>query len=271
MGEKSFNADWKKAKLSGRIVFPTDHRTPTSPNSVKTSVFFRLGLACMVWPLAGRAEPDSLEQLQRQLGGALEQVEELSNLVQDLRRDMKAQEDEVSGMRERAMKLQTEGRRNAAEAENQVRELKARLAASEQRVRELEAALSVRKAAEVSPPTAPPVADPPPIIAPVFYGIPESQLAREYERVLKFLKVALAAKTASVIRLTGHSNQEGDETLCLRQSAVRAEALATYLTNHGVPRNCLEVVAAGAKHPLNDPNSKEGRRTNRRVDVEIVR
>lgn len=220
------------------------------------------------------AEPNAMEVLQKQLGVAQEQVEDLANLVEDLRRDMKAQELEVNAMRERALKGQADGRKRAMAAEALVKDLQSQLVAAENKIRQLESAMTVKPPS--SPDAPPAVAREPlpatdPLIEPVFYGLTSAQLVREYERVLGLLKAALVTNPLTTFRLTGHSNLEGDESVNLRQSAIRAESLAKFLTGRGVPRSALQVVAAGAKHPLREPNSTEGRKLNRRVEIEIIR
>ena len=226
----------------------------------------------MAWTTPVLADPDSLEQLRGKLDGAREQVEDLSTLVESLQREMKAQEMDFNEMRARTLQLQARQRQQATAPDAKLEELKARLATSEERVRLLEQKLAATPSAatlqesKAAIPTSQAQA-----IPPVYFGLSDGALVREYQRVLGVLKSALVTNSKSMFRLTGHSNAEGDENVNLRQSALRAESLAGYLTTHGIPRQCLEVVAAGARHPLHKPNSKEGRKMNRRVEVEILR
>lgn len=218
------------------------------------------------------ANPSSLEQLRRQLDGAQEQVEDLSTLVENLQREMKTQEMDFNEMRARSLKLQAQQRQKTTAPDTTLEELKARLETSEEKVRKLEQQLATAKSpASAQESKATIATGPAPAIPPVYFGLSDGELAREYRRVLSVLKSALATDSKSMFRLTGHSNLEGDDNVNLRQSALRAESLASYLTTHGIPRQCLEVVAAGARHPLRKPNSKEGRKMNRRVEVEILR
>ena len=172
-------------------------------------------------------------------------------------------------MRARTLQLQTQQRQKAPAPDATPEELKARLATSEEKVRLLEQQLATTKSPAPTPESKP--TSQTPSIPPVYFGLSDSELVREYQRVLGMLKSALTTNSKSMFRLTGHSNLEGDENVNLRQSAIRAESLARYLTTHGIPRQCLEVVAAGARHPLRKPDSKEGRKMNRRVEVEILR
>ncbi len=223
----------------------------------------------MAWTTPVLADPDSLEQLRRNPDGAQEQVEDLSPLVESLQREMKAQEMDFNEMRARTLQLQAQQRQKATASDATLEELIARLATSEEKVRKLEQQLATTKSPAPTPDSKP--TSQAPSIPPVYFGLSDNELVREYQRVLGMLKSALATNSKLIFRLTGPSNLEGDENVKLRQSAIRAESLAKYLTTHGIPRQCLEVVAAGARHPLHKPDSKEGRKTNRRVEVEILR
>lgn len=229
-----------------------------------------LGLIATAGIAAG--EPNAVQQLQKQLSGAQNQIEELSHLMQDLRREMKTQEDDLKLMREKALKLNTDSRKQQISSEKEVQELKSKLAAAETKIRTLEAQLAARErqllaaAAAKTATTNPTEGN----ISPVYFGLREEELQREYARVLKSIQQKIAAAPTTRIRLTGHSNLEGSDEVNLRQSAIRAESLAKFLENRGVARKSIQVVAAGATHPLHEPNSSEGRLKNRRVEIELV-
>ena len=229
-----------------------------------------LGLIATAGIAAG--EPNAVQQLQKQLSGAQSQIEELSHLMQDLRREMKTQEDDLKMMRERALKQNTDSRKQQLSSEKEVQELKSKLAAAEAKIRSLESQLAVKErqllaaASANSAPSNPTEGN----IPPVFFGLKEEELQREYARVLKEIQQKLAAAPATVVRLTGHSNLEGSDEVNLRQSALRAESLAKFLESRGIARKSIQVVAAGSSHPLHEPTSKEGRLKNRRVEIVLV-
>lgn len=230
-----------------------------------------LGLITTAGIAAG--EPNAVQQLQHQLSGAQSQIEELSHLMQDLQREMKTQEDDLKLMRDKALKQNTDSRKQQLHSEKEVQELKSKLAAAETKIRSLETELAakerqLRSATVAQQQATAPVA--PDVIAPVFFGLKEEELQREYARVLKSIQQKLATAPTTLIRLTGHSNLEGSDEINLRQSAIRAESLAKFLESRGIARKSLQVVAAGATHPLHEANSNEGRLKNRRVEVDLV-
>lgn len=130
-------------------------------------------------------------------------------------------------MRERAMKQQVDGRKKILASEAEVKLLQAQLEVEEAKILQLQSQLAQKPAANPNPPVAAPAV---PAIPPVFYGLSNSKLVREYSRVLTALQAELTANPRALFRLTGHSNLEGDESVNLRQSAVRAELLAKFLT-----------------------------------------
>jgi outer membrane protein OmpA-like peptidoglycan-associated protein len=160
------------------------------------------------------------------------------------------------------------------ESEKTIRQLQKDLAEKTQRLAESETALTKPQARKPSMEAAtmnPPLSASKNEIDPVYDYLPQKKLNASYERVLESLRPVLALKPDTVIRLTGHSNQEGSEDASLKMSAQRAESLAAYLTKRGVPRHSLQVVAAGSLHPLFPSASAEGRKLNRRVEVEILK
>jgi outer membrane protein OmpA-like peptidoglycan-associated protein len=235
------------------------------------------------------AAPPTVAQLQKQLTTAEGQVEELTGLLLELRREMKLQEADVKRMQQKALELQSSSKReqlNATKAresweaqttalQNKVDRLQAELLLKNQ---QLQAAQQQLRALSTTAPTPPqpappapaPQAPPQPVIAPVFFGLADAQLQQEYFRILQTLRTHLQNQPNAIVRLIGHANADGNETLLYKQSAQRAEALATFLTSRGIARKQIQVVAAGSAHPLKDSNSAEGRRFNRRVEVEIL-
>lgn len=235
------------------------------------------------------AEPPTVAQLQKQLTTAEGQVEELTGLLLELRREMKLQEADVKRMQQKALELQSSSKREQLNAnkeresweaqttalQNKVDRLQAELLLKNQQLQAAQQQLRVQSTTaptppQPAPPTPAPQAPPQPVIAPVFFGLADAQLQQEYFRILQTLRTHLQSQPNAIVRLIGHANADGNETLLYKQSAQRAEALATFLTSRGIARKQIQVVAAGSAHPLKDSDSAEGRRFNRRVEVEIL-
>lgn len=72
------------------------------------------------------------------------------------------------------------------------------------------------------------------------------------------------------LRITGHTDAEGDAEYNLALSEQRAAAVADQLAALGVPRDRLVVVGAGATRPVADNGSAYGRERNRRIEFELL-
>jgi len=73
----------------------------------------------------------------------------------------------------------------------------------------------------------------------------------------------------AAIRITGHSDSVGDPAFNLDLSLRRARSVASYLEEHGVALERLEVVGAGASEPVADNATSYGRRQNRRIEFSL--
>jgi outer membrane protein OmpA-like peptidoglycan-associated protein len=72
------------------------------------------------------------------------------------------------------------------------------------------------------------------------------------------------------LRITGHTDAEGDPDYNLALSEQRAAAVAEHLAGLGVARERLVVVGAGASQPVADNGTAYGRERNRRIDIELL-
>lgn len=259
--------------------------TPSSCPPVITIFKILPRLFCLTGAGLAMAEPNAVDQLQSQLSAAQEQVDSLSSLMDSLKRDMKSQELDVTSMRSKALELNTSSRKRLLASEQEIKALKEKLASSDKQIRQLQKDLADKtqklSQAETSlatlrkSPSAAVVTNLNPLegtnISPVYFGVSERELFSNFRLVLSNVNQIRAANPTAIFRLTGHASEEGSEEAALRQSALRAEALAKFLTDRGIPRESLQVVAAGQLHPLYSPGSLEGRKMNRRVEVELLK
>jgi len=72
------------------------------------------------------------------------------------------------------------------------------------------------------------------------------------------------------IAIEGHASAEGDAKKNTKLSDDRAKSVATYLTGKGVDAGRLTAKGFGAKKPIADNETEEGREKNRRVEFVIV-
>jgi outer membrane protein OmpA-like peptidoglycan-associated protein len=72
------------------------------------------------------------------------------------------------------------------------------------------------------------------------------------------------------IAIEGHASAEGDAQKNLKLSDDRAKSVQKYLVEKGVEANHLTAKGFGAKKPIADNSTEEGREKNRRVEFVIV-
>ncbi|MFQ5741080.1 MAG: PKD domain-containing protein [Acidobacteriota bacterium] len=69
--------------------------------------------------------------------------------------------------------------------------------------------------------------------------------------------------------LTGHTDDRGSEKGNLRAGEKRAQAVKDYLVKQQVSEERIEVKSAGESQPIADNKTREGRKENRRVEIEL--
>ncbi len=74
----------------------------------------------------------------------------------------------------------------------------------------------------------------------------------------------------SQIRIEGHTDNTGADTVNVRVSRERASAVASYFMNRGVAASQLTVTGYGSTRPIADNNTEAGRSRNRRIEVNPV-
>ncbi len=71
-------------------------------------------------------------------------------------------------------------------------------------------------------------------------------------------------------RITGHTDDKGSEEANIKVGMKRAEATKAYLVKqHNIDENRIETKSAGESAPIADNGTDEGRKQNRRVEVEL--
>ena len=74
----------------------------------------------------------------------------------------------------------------------------------------------------------------------------------------------------TVIEVAGHTDSSGSDQYNQSLSERRAQAVAGYLSSHGVKTQRLMTIGAGEGHPVASNDTEQGRSANRRVELTIV-
>ncbi|SAK79379.1 OmpA/MotB domain-containing protein [Caballeronia catudaia] len=96
-------------------------------------------------------------------------------------------------------------------------------------------------------------------------AVPRAALA-ELANAAKSLKECGAAGQPVKLQIGGFTDSTGNPAANLYISKKRAEAVRTYLVQHGVPANTLSVEGFGDAHPIGDNATPAGRAANRRIE-----
>ena len=121
-----------------------------------------------------------------------------------------------------------------------------------------------------------PPPQPEPVTGTIGFPSGGAELDEAARAKLEALLASPAAAGPSRVTLRGHSDTRGTDRQNMRASEKRAEAVRDYLIERGLAPERITVIALGETRPI-APNAnpdgsdyEEGRRKNRRVEVEIV-
>jgi outer membrane protein OmpA-like peptidoglycan-associated protein len=94
----------------------------------------------------------------------------------------------------------------------------------------------------------------------------------QFQSTLDQVATTLAAYTATMIDVYGHTDPSGGDSINIPLSRNRASSVATYLAARGVQRERIATQGFGSSQPLagNDNSTEAERAANRRVEIRIV-
>jgi outer membrane protein OmpA-like peptidoglycan-associated protein len=106
----------------------------------------------------------------------------------------------------------------------------------------------------------------------VHFALGSASLTKESKQQLDTLAQAAKNEKGYMLEVTGYASAEGDEAANERLSQRRADAVIRYLTeNQQIPlRRLVTPFGFGAKQPVADNASLEGRKQNRRVEIKVL-
>ncbi len=85
----------------------------------------------------------------------------------------------------------------------------------------------------------------------------------------RIVQMFLKSPSANIVVSAGHADSEGDEAFNLSLSQRRAERVAHYLRERGIPEEKIAIEAYGELQPIADNRTFEGKARNRRVEIRI--
>ena len=104
----------------------------------------------------------------------------------------------------------------------------------------------------------------------VTFETSSADLTPDARVVLNRVAEALNGNPTVRVRVTGHTDASGARAFNVRLSQSRAESVRAYLISRGVAANRMEAQGLGPDRPMADNGTPEGRRQNRRVELERI-
>lgn len=104
----------------------------------------------------------------------------------------------------------------------------------------------------------------------IFFDFDKSVLLPQSYVALLKLRNLLNENPNMKILLAGHTDNKGKDKYNEKLSEARAKAVYDYLVERGIDKKRLKYAGFGAKHPIADNKTEEGRAKNRRVEFTIT-
>ena len=104
----------------------------------------------------------------------------------------------------------------------------------------------------------------------VLFATGETRLANDAQSNLADVVELLQSEPDKKVRIEGHTDSTGNESVNLRISQQRADAVKAELVNLGVEPGRIDAVGMGEDFPIASNDTGEGRSQNRRVDVILL-
>lgn len=108
------------------------------------------------------------------------------------------------------------------------------------------------------------------VMKPIFFKHRRATIEKRSLPVLEAVAAVLKSEPAvKRLLVRGHTDSEGNDAYNQSLSQERAQAVQTWLTEHGIAADRLEVKAYGPALPYRNNTSERGRALNRRVDFRV--
>ena len=88
--------------------------------------------------------------------------------------------------------------------------------------------------------------------------------------VLNQFASSLNQNAVTTVTIIGHTDSTGSDSINNPLSVDRAESARDYLVSRGVARNRIATDGRGAREPIADNNTQQGRDKNRRVEIYVA-
>jgi outer membrane protein OmpA-like peptidoglycan-associated protein len=104
----------------------------------------------------------------------------------------------------------------------------------------------------------------------VSFDVGRSAVKPNFAPVLNQFATSLNQHQATTVTIIGHTDSTGSDAINNPLSADRANAARDYLVSRGVARNRILTDGRGAREPVADNGTQQGRDKNRRVEIYVA-
>ena len=105
----------------------------------------------------------------------------------------------------------------------------------------------------------------------IFFDWGKPDISRDAATVLDEVVAAHTAASSSRLAISGHADRSGSAAHNKRSSRMRAESVAAWLAERGVPRSAMSITAHGEARPYIPTADGVREPQNRRVEILILR
>lgn len=110
------------------------------------------------------------------------------------------------------------------------------------------------------------------IVEQVKFGYNNARIMPESEPIMNaVLRIFQENADVQHVEVHGHTDNKGSDIYNQRLSQRRAEAVAQWLTVHGIAKERVSAQGFGESKPLDTNDTEDGRRNNRRVEFHIIK
>ena len=104
----------------------------------------------------------------------------------------------------------------------------------------------------------------------VSFDTGRSAIKPNFGPILNQFATSLNQNSVTTVTIIGHTDSTGSDSINNPLSVDRAEAARDYLVSRGVARNRIATDGRGAREPIADNNTQQGRDKNRRVEIYVA-
>ncbi len=105
----------------------------------------------------------------------------------------------------------------------------------------------------------------------ILFDTGKATIKERSEEVLKNIVAILEEYSYARFSIDGHTDSVGSDALNQKLSEERAYSVMNFLIENGIASNRLEATGYGEARPLADNGTASGRKTNRRVEINLIK